>query len=100
MNYFPHTTLNRLSDNCYSMVVISAQGKEMVSIDDFRVESHRLLLELDAATMGMMQLVSSRVVSGPDWDVASRRQHDAYACWDAFMNAPLVPAAKNFPPAS
>lgn len=65
--------LNRLSDDCYSMVVISAQGTNMASIDDFRVESHKLLLELDAATMGMMQLVSSRVVSGPAWDVASKR---------------------------
>jgi hypothetical protein len=59
----------------------------MASIDDFRFESHKLLLELDAATMGMMQLISSRCVSGPDWEIATKRQHDAYERWDAFINA-------------
>ncbi|MEB0226307.1 hypothetical protein [Pseudomonas sp. 10S4] len=60
----------------------------MASIDDFRFESHQLLLELDAATMGMMMLVSSGCVSGPEWDAANKRQHDAYKCWDAFNNLP------------
>ena len=71
----------------------------MASIDDFRMKSHELLLELDAATMGMMMLVSSRCVSGPAWDVASKRQHDAYVCWDAFMNAPHVVDCNRLPPA-
>ncbi|SED15014.1 hypothetical protein SAMN04490185_2870 [Pseudomonas frederiksbergensis] len=62
----------------------------MASIEDFRIKSHDLLLELDAATMGMMTLVTSKCVSGPDWDFASRRQHDAYKSWDAFMNAPTA----------
>lgn len=69
----------------------------MASIDDFRFESHRLLLELDAATMGMMALVSSRCVSGPEWDAANERQHVAYKCWDAFMNPPLTADSKNTP---
>jgi hypothetical protein len=59
----------------------------MESIDDFRFESHKLLLALDAATMGMMELVSSRCVSGPAWEAATKRQRDAYARWDAFINA-------------
>ena len=59
----------------------------MASIDDFRFESHKLLLELDAATMGVMELVSSRCVSGPAWEAATKRQHDAYARWDVFINA-------------
>jgi hypothetical protein len=99
MNYRPHTTLNRLSDNSYSMAVCSAQGTDMASIDDFRMKSHELLLELDAATMGMMMLVSYRCVSGPEWEMATKRQHDAYQCWDTFMNAPIVTGAGNFPPA-
>jgi len=67
----------------------------MASIDDFRIESHKLLMELDAATMGMMMLVSAKCVSGPDWDAASRRQHDAYVSWDAFINVPTKAAPNN-----
>ena len=70
----------------------------MASIDDFRFESHQLLLELDAATMGMMTLVSSRCVSGPELDAANKRQHEAYQCWDAFMNAPLIAGTNILPP--
>lgn len=70
----------------------------MASIDDFRFESHQLLLELDAATMGMMTLVSSRCVSGPVWDAANKRQHDAYQCWDAFMNPPPIADIDKLPP--
>ncbi|AWM95199.1 hypothetical protein DJ564_18900 [Pseudomonas sp. 31-12] len=60
----------------------------MTSLEDFRIHSHALLIELDAATMGMMTLVSSRCVSGPDWDVATKRHHDAYEVWSAFLNGP------------
>ncbi len=60
----------------------------MTSIDDFRFESHQLLLELDAATMGMMMLVSSKCISGPEWETATKRQHDAYERWDTFINSP------------
>lgn len=71
----------------------------MASIDDFRFESHQLLLELDAATMGMMTLVSSRCVSGPEWDAANKRQYEAYKCWDAFMNTSSIAGTNNLPPA-
>ena len=69
----------------------------MASIDDFRFESHQLLLELDAATMGMMTLVSSRCVSGPAWDAANERQREAYRNWDAFMNTPNIAGTDKFP---
>ncbi|MEX5684401.1 MULTISPECIES: hypothetical protein [Pseudomonas] len=68
----------------------------MISVEDFRTQSHALLIELDAATMGMMVLVSSRCVSGPAWDDATKRHHDAYEVWNAFLNVPdsaLNPAA-------
>ena len=68
----------------------------MISVEDFRTQSHALLIELDAATMGMMVLVSSRCVSGPAWDDATKRHHDAYEIWNAFLNVPdsaLNPAA-------
>lgn len=69
----------------------------MPSIDDFRFESHQLLLELDAATMGMMTLVSSRCVSGPAWDAANERQREAYRNWDAFMNTPNIAGTDKLP---
>ena len=69
----------------------------MPSIDDFRFESHQLLLELDAATMEMMKLVSSGCVSGPAWDAANERQREAYRSWDAFMNTPPIADTDKFP---
>jgi hypothetical protein len=60
----------------------------MISVEDFRTQSHALLIELDAATMGMMVLVSSRCVSGPAWDDATKRHHDAYELWNNFLNVP------------
>jgi hypothetical protein len=67
----------------------------MTSLDDFRIHSHALLIELDAATMGIMTLVSSRCVSGPDWDDATKRHHDAYEVWNAFLNSPASTLTPN-----
>jgi hypothetical protein len=72
----------------------------MASIEDFRIKSHELLIELDAATMGMMRLVSSRCVSGPEWDLANKRQHDAYQCWDSFINCSYGAEPGNPPPSA
>ena len=58
----------------------------MPSVEDFRIQSHAFLIELDAATMGMMTLVSSKCVSGPEWEEATKRHHDAYEIWNAFLN--------------
>lgn len=59
----------------------------MTSVDDFRIKSHALLVDLDAATAEMMRLISSRSVSGPVWEEAVKRQHDAYVHWNAFINS-------------
>lgn len=64
----------------------------MTSIEDFRIKSHALLIEMDAATMGMMTLVSSRCVSGPAWEEATKRHHDACEVWNTFLNTPDVVA--------
>jgi len=61
--------------------------KAMTSVDDFRIKSHALLADLDAATTEMMELISSRSVSGPAWEDAVKRQHDAYEHWNAFINS-------------
>nr|WP_225248363.1 hypothetical protein [Pseudomonas tehranensis] len=60
----------------------------MSGIDDFRFKSHHLLIELDAATSMMMQLVSSKEVVGAGWDAATVRHHDAFEAWSAFLNSP------------
>lgn len=59
----------------------------MTSVDDFRIKSHALLAELDAATAEMMKLISSRSVSGPAWEDTVERQHHAYVRWNAFINS-------------
>ncbi|MHC8305542.1 hypothetical protein [Pseudomonas sp. PB3P13] len=59
----------------------------MISIEDFRINSHEWLIEMDAATMGMMVLVSSRGVSGPAWEEATLRHHNACEDWNEFLNA-------------
>lgn len=68
----------------------------MTSFEDFRSKSHVLLIELDAATIRLMMLVSAKCISGPDWDFASQRHRDAYASWNSFLNIP-VDAAKVSP---
>ncbi|MDB5980153.1 MAG: hypothetical protein JWQ69_1168 [Pseudomonas sp.] len=56
----------------------------MTSMDDFRFKSHQLLIELDAATTQMMMLVSARQATGPGWDAANQRHHDAFQAWETF----------------
>lgn len=65
---FPHGPLNSKCD-------------VMNSIDDFRFTAHHLLLDLDAATNRLMQLVVSREVSGSQWDEAMSRHKSAYQAW-------------------
>jgi len=60
----------------------------MSNTDDFRFQSHHLLLELDAATNHMMMLVSARQAEGYSWDEAARRQKAAYEAWTALLYAP------------
>lgn len=68
----------------------------MGNSDDFRFQSHQLLLELDAATSHMMMLVSARQASGYAWDEAGKRQKLAYDTWAHFLYAP-VPAIDPMP---
>lgn len=58
----------------------------MNDIDDFRIHSHELLLELDAATCRMMMLVSAGRTSGPEWAEAVREQHECFERWIIFVN--------------
>lgn len=57
----------------------------MYNIDDFRFQSHHLLLELDAATNHLMMLVVAKEVSGNRWDEAAKRQKLAYEAWAALL---------------
>lgn len=56
--------------------------------DEFRFQSHHLLLELDAATNHLMMLVSARQATGYIWDEAAKRQKLAYEIWAAFLYGP------------
>lgn len=58
--------------------------------EEFRQKSHLLLLELDAATIGMMMLVSARDMEGVEWGMATKRHHDAYEVWNNFLNEPVA----------
>lgn len=60
--------------------------KEMTSVDDFRLKSHELLAELDAATSEMMQLICDHQMTGAAWEEAVRLQHEAYERWVAYLN--------------
>nr|WP_126362891.1 hypothetical protein [Pseudomonas fluorescens] len=58
----------------------------MNTIDDFRIRSHELLVELDAATCRMMMLVSAHKITGPEWLEAVNQQHVCFERWIAFVN--------------
>lgn len=58
----------------------------MTTEDEFRLKAHTLILELDAATSAMMQLISARQTSGPEWDETIKRQHEAYERWVEYLN--------------
>lgn len=59
----------------------------MSNLDDYRFQSHLLLLELDAATTNLMMLVSARQLEGAPWIAATNRQKLAYDAWAAFLYA-------------
>lgn len=58
----------------------------MTTVDDFRIKSQELLVELDAATSEMMKLIDTHQMNGADWEEAVRRQHEAYEQWVAYLN--------------
>jgi hypothetical protein len=62
----------------------------MINVDDYRLRSHQLLLELDAANTHLMMLVSARQIDGPLWMGAADRHKLAYEAWASFLNAPVA----------
>lgn len=58
----------------------------MPLMEDFRAQSHKHLIMLDASTTRMMLLVISKEVTGPAWDEAVKLHHDAYESWNSFVN--------------
>lgn len=62
----------------------------MSNSDDFRFQSHHLLLELDAATNQLMMLISGRQAAGHQWDQAAKRQKQAYEAWAHFLYGPAI----------
>ncbi|BBP59245.1 hypothetical protein [Pseudomonas sp. St316] len=58
----------------------------MTTVEDFKIKSHELLVELDTATSEMMKLICVHQMSGSTWDEAVQRQHEAYERWVAYLN--------------
>jgi hypothetical protein len=61
----------------------------MTTVEDFKIKSHELQMELDAATSRMMELISTHEMTGTTWDEAVQRQHEAYERWVAYLNERL-----------
>jgi hypothetical protein len=62
----------------------------MTNYDDYRFQSHHILLELDAATTALMMLVSGRQTEGPRRCGAVERHKLAYETWAAFLRPPAT----------
>ncbi|MCI0997215.1 hypothetical protein HNO91_12160 [Pseudomonas corrugata] len=58
----------------------------MTTVEDFKVKSHELLVELDTATSDMMTLICAHQMTGAAWEEVVRRQHEAYERWVAYLN--------------
>jgi hypothetical protein len=58
----------------------------MMTTDDFRAQAHELIVDLDAATSEMMNLISGHQLSGPEWERVTRWQHEAYERWMTYLN--------------
>lgn len=56
-------------------------------MDDFRYNSSRHLIALEAATTRLLFLISSRCVEGPDWSRALDEHEKAYADWIFFLRS-------------
>ena len=55
--------------------------------DDFRFQSHQLLVNLDAATTHLMMLVVANELSGAHWDEAIAWHKVTYDIWAASLAA-------------
>ncbi|MDO7899143.1 hypothetical protein [Pseudomonas citrulli] len=56
------------------------------TVEDFKVRSQELLVELDTATSEMMSLIGTHQMAGSTWEAAVQRQHEAYEQWVAYLN--------------
>ncbi|MGY2325876.1 hypothetical protein ACW9I4_00500 [Pseudomonas sp. SDT2931_S440] len=57
----------------------------MISNEDLRFESHKLLLEIDASVTELMKLVASRKTQGSEWVQAMARYDAAHSKWVSFL---------------
>lgn len=57
----------------------------MVNNDDFRFESHKHLLEIDASVAELMKLVASQKTAGVEWIHAMARYDAAHSKWVSFL---------------
>ena len=57
----------------------------MTSNDDFRFESHKFLLKIDAAVTELMKLVAYGRTLGPEWVEAQTRYEAAHSEWLLFL---------------
>jgi hypothetical protein len=82
--------LNQLGkkESILGAMAVPDRGKEgqMTTVEDFKIKSHELLVELDTATAEMMKLICVHQMSGSTWDEAVQRQHEAYEQWVAYLN--------------
>jgi len=67
----------------------TGEREEMTTVEDFKVRSQELLVELDTATSEMMSLIGAHQMAGSSWDAAVQRQHEAYERWVAYLNERL-----------
>ncbi len=69
-----------------------AEAIPVNTLDDFRFNAHKHLLDLDATTTHLMMLVVASEVSGARWDEAVSRHKLAIDAWSAlFVGVPLDP---------
>lgn len=60
----------------------------MIDDEERRFQSHKFLLELDAATTTLMMLVAARQSGSAEWLLAVHRQKLAYEAWVEFLCPP------------
>ncbi|TMU81287.1 hypothetical protein FGA82_06930 [Pseudomonas fluorescens] len=58
----------------------------MFNLDEFRFNSHHLLVALDGATNHLMMLVVAKEVSGARWDEAVICHKGAYDAWTMLLS--------------
>lgn len=60
----------------------------MNQLEDFRFHAHELVVEMDAATAAMMQLVAAHDMTSDRWYEAVAYQRKCYEAWVVCINEP------------